>query len=82
MHTYLRKGRYSLFIPTSLSVNKEPKLTLPLVIGKCYSRVSHKDQSYDHIYSIFISVMFFKTQKILALPDMQIIILPTHSPQK
>ena len=34
MHTDLKKGRYSLFILTSLSVNKEPKLTLPLVPGK------------------------------------------------
>ena len=37
----LKRGRYSLLILTSLSVNKEPKLTIPLVYGKYYSQVCH-----------------------------------------
>ena len=45
MHTDLKKGCSSLFILTSLSVNKEPKLALLLVLGKCYSQVFHKGQS-------------------------------------
>ena len=45
MHTDLKNGPKSLLILTSLSVNKEPKLTQPLVPGKCYSQVFHKGQS-------------------------------------
>ena len=33
------------FILTSLSLNKKPKSTVPLVPGKCYSQVFHKGRS-------------------------------------
>ena len=83
IHTDLKKGRQSSFILTSLSVNKEPKLTLPLGPEKCYSHVFHKGQSQDLFYSIFVSVIcFWKPQKILILAGTQMIILPTHSPRK
>ena len=39
------KRSFEFIILTSLSVNKEPKLALLLVLGKCYSQVFHKGQS-------------------------------------
>ena len=68
MHTDQNKGPQSLFILTSVSVNKEPKLTLPLVHEKYYSQLYHKGQSCDQFYSIFLSAIYFsKPQKILIL---------------